>query len=183
MKIELSLLNSYYINHDESQIKINGEQYNILCTCNNKHTRLWIQKNKSQEAFKKIGFLPTFKRIIVKDGTELYNPFEIGLAQCLSHILRYLVDYYTKIPTQRKAPKKLSEFLSNYNTRRNELIKQNIKHFSNEEYNQLINEYDSIINKWEQEIRNDLNNPLLAEETCLWTRMKYDNKKMNEKSS
>ncbi len=137
IKIELSLLNSYYINHDESQIKINGEQYNILCACNNKYTRLWIHKHKSQEALREIGFLPKFKGIIVKDGTELYNPFGIGLAQCLSHILRYLVDYYTKIPTPHKAPKKLSEFLSNRNIRRNELIKQNIKQFSDEEYNRI----------------------------------------------
>ena len=107
IKIEISLLNSYYVNHDESQIKINGEQYNILCACNNKYTRLWIHKHKSQEALREIGFLPKFKGIIVKDGTELYNPFGIGLTQCLSHILRYLVDYYTKIPTPHKASKKI----------------------------------------------------------------------------
>lgn len=180
MKIELSLLDSYYVNHDESQIKINGEQYNILCACNDKYTRLWVHKHKSQEALKEIGFLSKFKGIIVKDGTELYNPFGIGLAQCLSHILRYLVDYYTKLPTPHQAPKKLSDFLSVCNARRNALIKNDIKNFSNEEYNSLINEYDSIIDEWEKEIRNDLNNPLLNEETCLWTRMKYDNKNMNE---
>lgn len=167
IKIELALLNSYYINHDESQIKINGEQYNILCACNNLYTRLWISKHKSQEALKKIGFLTKFKGIIVKDGTELYNSFGIGLAQCLSHILRYLVDYYTKLPIAHKAPKKLSKFLSNCNSKRNELIKNNIMCFEEQKYNELIKEYDSIINEWEKEIRNDINNPLLNEETCL----------------
>ncbi|MDE5539434.1 MAG: transposase, partial [Bacilli bacterium] len=73
-KIEESLLNSYYINHDESQIKIDGDGNNVLCACNNTHTRLWIHKHKSQEALKEIGFLPKYHGVIVKDGTELYNP-------------------------------------------------------------------------------------------------------------
>ena len=34
-KIEEQLSNSYYINHDESQIKINSDGYNVLCACNN----------------------------------------------------------------------------------------------------------------------------------------------------
>lgn len=54
-------------------------------------------KHKSQEALKEIGFLPKYHGIIVKDGTELYNSFGIGLSQCLSHILRYLKPYYTDI--------------------------------------------------------------------------------------
>ena len=55
--------------------------------------------------------------VIVKDGTELYNPFGCVLAQCLSHILRYLKPYYEDIKHQ--APKKMSDFLSNCNTLRN----------------------------------------------------------------
>ena len=74
------------MNHDESQIKINGDGYNILCACDKLYTRLWVHKNKSQNALKEINFLPKFKGIIVKDGTELYNPFGLFLSQCLSHI-------------------------------------------------------------------------------------------------
>ena len=79
-KIENSLLDSYYINHDESQIKINGEGNNILCACNSKYTRLWTHKHKSQDALKEVGFLPKYQGIIVKDGTELYNSFGIMLS-------------------------------------------------------------------------------------------------------
>ena len=46
--IESKLLEGYYLNHDESQIKINGDGYNILCACDNHYTRLWVHKNKSQ---------------------------------------------------------------------------------------------------------------------------------------
>ena len=88
--IENKLIDGYYLNHDETQIKINGDGYNILCACNKFYTRLWVHKNKSQEALKEINFLPKFKGIIVKDGTELYNPFGLFLSQCLSHIQRYL---------------------------------------------------------------------------------------------
>lgn len=178
-KIEESLLNSYYINHDESQIKIDGDGHNILCACNNTHTRLWIHKHKSQEALKEIGFLPKYHGVIVKDGTELYNPFGIILSQCLSHILRYLKPYYTDI--NHKAPKKMSEFLSKCNSLRNELLNKKIESFKDNEYQELIKAYDSILNKWEKELREDTDNYLFDDEYCLFRRMKYDNKNMDEK--
>lgn len=178
VNIENKLYESYYINHDESQIKIDGDGYNILCACNKKHTRLWVNKHKSQDALKEIGFLPKYLGIIVKDGTELYNPFGILLAQCLSHIQRYLVDFYTKI--KHNAPKKMNEFLSKCNLIRNKKIDDGIDKFTNEEYNALVEEYDNIINEWEQEIKNDANNYLIDDEIKLFTRMKYDNKKMDK---
>ena len=176
--IENNLFNSYYINHDEAQIKINSNGYNMLCACNKKYTRLWINKHKSQDALKEIGFLPKYKGIIVKDGTELYNPFGIALAQCLSHIQRYLVDFYTKI--KHKAPKRMSDFLSLCNSIRNQKIKIGIEKFTDEEYASFIKEYDSIIDEWEQEIKNDTDNYLVDDEINLFTRMKYNNKEMNK---
>lgn len=177
--IEESLLDSYYINHDESQIKINGDGHNVLCACDKKHTRLWIHKHKSQEALREIGFLPKYQGIIVKDGTELYNSFGIKLSQCLSHILRYLKPYHTEI--KHKAPKKMSDFLSKNNSLRKELMKKGIECFSESEYNNIIDEYDSILNEWEKELREDTNNYLFNDEYCLYRRMKYDNKNMDEK--
>lgn len=177
--IENKLIDGYYLNHDESQIKINGYGYNILCACNKFYTRLWVHKNKSQEALKEINFLPKFKGVIVKDGTELYNPFGLFLSQCLSHIQRYLKGIYEN--NNHIFPRKMKEFLSKCNTLRNELIDKKITKFSDEEYQILIAEYDSILSDWEQEIKNDINNYLLDDEINLWTRMKYDNKKMNAK--
>ena len=178
-KIEASLLNSYYINHDESQIKIDGEGNNILCACNAKYTRLWTHKHKSQEALKEIGFLPKYQGIIVKDGTELYNPFGIMLSQCLSHILRYLKPYYTDI--KHIFTKKMSNFLSRCNAIRNSLIDKGMKSFTNLEYEKLIEEYNLILDGWETELREDINNYLFNDEYCLFKRMKYDNKNMDEK--
>jgi hypothetical protein len=177
--IEFNLLNGYYLNHDEAQIKIDGDAYNILCACNKFYTRLWVHKNKSQEALKEINFLPKFKGIIVKDGTELYNPFGLFLSQCLSHIQRYLKGIYEN--NNHIFPKKMKEFLSKCNTIRNQMISKGITNFSNAEYQQLIDEYDFILNDWEKELRNDTNNHLLDDEINLWTRMKYDNKKMDAK--
>jgi hypothetical protein len=92
--IEEKLLDSYYINHDESQFKIDGESYNTLCVCNTKYVRLWPSKHKSQEAIDEIGFLPKYYGVIVKDGTELYNKYGSFHAQCISHIQRYLKGIY-----------------------------------------------------------------------------------------
>ena len=107
--IEKKLLDSYYINQDESQIKIDGDGHNIFCACNDRHVRLWQSEHKSQEAINKIGFLPKFKGVIVKDGTELYNKYGCFLSQCLSHILRYLKGIYDFI--SHKAPKKMASYL------------------------------------------------------------------------
>ena len=175
--IEESLLDSYYINHDESQIKINGDGNNILCACNKTHVRLWVNKHKSQEALKEIGFLPQYHGVIVKDGTELYNPFGSFLAQCSSHITRYLKPYYTEI--NHEAPQLMKNFLTDKINRRNELINKGQEKFTDEEYNSIINEYDAILDKWEKELREDTNNYLFNDEYCLWRRMKYDNKNMD----
>lgn len=176
--IELSLLDSYYLNHDESQIKINGNGYNILCACNNKWTRLWVSQHKSKDALKNIGFLPKFQGIIVKDGTELYNGFGVALSQCLSHIMRYLKPFYTDI--KHKAPKKMSDFLSRCNTIRNSYIANGKQKFTDGEYNYFIKEYDDILNLWEKELRDDTDNYLFNDEYCLFRRMKYDNKILDE---
>lgn len=176
-KIEENLLDSYYLNHDESQIKINGDGYNILCACNKKYTRLWSNKHKSQEAIDEIGFLPKYKGVIVKDGTELYNKYGCFLAQCISHIQRYLKGIYDNIT--HKSPKNMSDFLTKYNDKRNDLINKEIMSFSKEELNNIYIEYDQIIDEWEKELRADTNNYLFDDELKLWTRMKYDNKKMD----
>ena len=178
-KIEKELLNSYYINHDESQIKIDSDGYNVLCACNDKYVRLWPSKHKSQTAIDEINFLPQFKGVIVKDGTELYNKYGCFLSQCISHIQRYLKGIYDFV--KHESPKKLSLFFTTYNNLRNEYIKANKEKFSDEELSNIISEYDSILSEWEKEIRNDTNNYLFDDELKLFTRLKYDNKKMDNK--
>lgn len=177
--IEKQLLDSYYLNHDESQIKINSEGYNVLCACNNKYVRLWPSKYKSQDAIDEIGFLPKFKGVIVKDGTELYNKYGLFLSQCISHIQRYLKGIYDFI--EHKAPKKLSDFFSKYNSLRNDYINNDKLSFSDDEYSNIIKEYDNILNEWEKELREDTDNYLFNDELKLFTRLKYDNKKMDNK--
>ena len=143
--IEEKLLDSYYLNQDESQIKINGDCHNILCACNDRYVRLWQSKHKSQKAIDEIGFLPRFKGVIVKDGTELYNKYGCFLSQCLSHILRYLKGIYDFI--EHKAPKKMADFLSKYNTKRNSLKEKGVTSFNKDEYSNIIKEYELIIDE------------------------------------
>ena len=178
-KIEEQLLQSYYINHDESQIKIDSNGYNVLCACNDKYVRLWPSEHKSQEAIDQINFLPKFKGVIVKDGTELYNKYGCFLSQCISHILRYLKGIYDFI--KHRGPKKLSDFFKKYNELRNEYIQNGKERFSDIELSNMNKEYDAILNEWEKELREDTNNYLFDEELNLFTRLKYDNKKMNPK--
>ena len=150
-----------------------------MCACNNKFVRLWTSKNKSQKAIDEINFLPKYKGVIVKDGTELYNKYGCFLSQCISHIQRYLKGIYDFV--NHKGPKKLSDFFSKYNNLRNDYINSGKKSFSIEEYNNIINEYDGILNEWELELRNDINNYLFNDELKLFARLKYDIKNMDVK--
>lgn len=170
-EIETQLLNSYYINHDESQIKINGNEYNDLCASNSKYTRLWIHKHKSHDALKEIGFLPQYQGIIVKDGTELYNGFGAMLAQCICHIQRYLKGIYTKV--DHPSAKEMDEFLSACIHERKEKIKAGILGYTKEELNEKYQKYDAILKKWKKEwmYSNAVENPVYDDERKLLSRM------------
>ncbi len=69
--------------------------------------------------------------VIVKDGIELYDKYGVFLAQCISHIQRYLKGIYDFI--DYKGPKKLSKIFTKYNDLRNEDINKKIDKFSDDE--------------------------------------------------
>lgn len=173
--IEEKLLNSYYLNHDESQIKINGDGYNTLCACNKTHTRLWIHEHKSQEALKEIGFLSNYAGIIVKDGTDLYNGFGMFLAQCASHILRYLKGIYDNVA--HPSCKEMADFLKRIIHERKDLISKGIECYEEKEYQKIYDEYHFILKKWKKEwMKNSESNPVYDDERKLLTRMEEDDK-------
>lgn len=175
--IETGLLNSYYLNHDESQIKINGDGYNNLCASNRKYTRLWIHEHKSQEALKEIGFLPQFQGVIVKDGTELYNGFGMVLAQCISHIQRYLKGVYKNV--NHEYPKQMDQFLSECIHDRNEKMKNGFTNYTEAELLEKYEKYDFIIKNWKKEwmYSDPVENKVYDDERKLLTRMEEDDKK------
>lgn len=147
--IQENLMGSYYVNADESQIKINGEAFNILGVSNKQYTRLWQSKNKSQKAIEEIGFLNYYEGIVVKDGTDLYNYCGLKRAQCLSHILRYIkgiCDF-----NGHKGAIEMSKLLSEINEKRNEYIKQGNEKFKKDEIKEYMNRFQSIFKKWKKE--------------------------------
>lgn len=151
--IDISLLESYYLHCDESQIKINGEASNLLCISNNEHTRLYVSKSKSSESIKKITFLEYYLGKIVKDGTDAYNSFGSARAQCISHILRYLKGIYDFSP--HKGPKLMEKFLLKLNKTRNQLIDKKVESFSKQELSEIMEEYHTILKNWKNEWQND----------------------------
>ena len=167
--IEKELLNSYYAHFDESQIKVDGSSFNEVCVSNDRHTRMWTMKSKKHEELEKINFFKSFMGVIVKDGTDLYNGFGIAYSQCISHIQRYLKGIYDFI--NHEGPKNMAKFLTKYNEYRKELIAKGQDKFDNNEYSQILNEYDEIIRKWKKEWMEDKNNPSYDDERKLLSRM------------
>ena len=177
--IQSNLMKSYYTNNDESQIKIDGEAYNVLGTCNDRYTRLWISKHKSQEAIEEIGFLNKYEGVVVKDGTDLYNHCGRKRAQCLSHILRYIksiVDF-----AKHEGAKEMSKLLSGINQKRNEYIASGKEKFEEKEIEEFNNEFEKIFKKWKKEWMqsSEEENPVYDDERKLLNRFE-DKKELKE---
>ena len=173
--IQKNLMESYYTNADESQIKINGQGYNILGVSNKKYTRLWASKNKSQEALENIGFLNHYQGIVVKDGTSLYNSCGIKRAQCLSHILRYIKGVSDF--NHHSGAIEMSKLLSEINEKRNKYIEEGREAFKKEEKKEFDREFNNIFKKWKKEWMKSTeeNNPVYEEERKLLSR--FEDKK------
>ena len=177
--IQKNLMEAYYTNNDESQIKINGEASNVIGSCNDKYTRLWINKHKSQKAIEEIGFLNNYEGIVVKDGTDLYNHCGKARAQCLSHILRYIkeiVDF-----AKHEGAKEMSKLLSSINQKRNEYIASGKEKFEEKEIEEFNKKFKKIFKKWKKEWMksNEAENPVYENEMRLLNRFE-DKKELKE---
>lgn len=177
--IQLNLMDAYYTNNDESQIKINGEGFNVLGCSNKKYTRLWINKSKSQKALEDIGFLTQYKGIVVKDGTDLYNHCGRKRVQCLSHILRYLKGVYDF--NGHEGAKEMAKLLSGINEKRNNYIDQEKEKFEKDEIKEFNTHRDIIFKKWKKEwmTSNEVENPVYEDERRLLSRFE-DKKELKE---
>ena len=119
-EIKNSLLNSYYIQADDSNIKVNKKNNFQLCICNKDSVLLYTSENKNKESWDKT-ILPLYTGILVKDGTSVYNKYNLKLAQCNVHISRYLKGCSDLSEGKHKCPMKLRSFLNGINDYRNKL--------------------------------------------------------------
>lgn len=119
-EIKNSLLNSYYIQADDSNIKVNKKNNFQLCICNKDSVLLYTSENKNKESWDKT-ILPLYTGILVKDGTSVYNKYNLKLAQCNVHISRYLKGCFDLSEGKHKCPMKLRSFLNGINDYRNKL--------------------------------------------------------------
>ena len=177
--IERNLILAYFLNCDDSTIKINGTSYNDLCVCNDKYTRLWVSEKKDRDSWKDITILSNYKGIIVKDGTDVFYTLAIFFAQCVSHILRYLKGIYDFV--DHNGAKKMANFLKRCIHERNLLIKNNVESYTEEELNKLYKEYAEILKEWKTEwMKSSVDkNPVYDAERKLLARFE-DEKERNE---
>ena len=176
-KIEEGLVQSYYLNADDSSFKINGNGYNDLCVCNDKYTRLWVSESKSHDAWKENTLLSSYQGVIVKDGTDVFNGFGIFLSQCISHILRYIKGIYDFV--NHSSSKRMAEFLQLCIHKRKCKIADNFKEFSQNELDEFEAEYTSIFKSWKREWMQSSpsTNPVYDDERKLLARFEDDEEK------
>lgn len=169
--IEDSLVKAYYLNCDDSTIKINGTGYNDLCICDDKHTRLWISEKKDRESWKNKTILSNYKGIIVKDGTDVFYGLALFFSQCCSHILRYIKGIYDFV--EHKGAIKMADFLKKCIHERKVSIEKGVKSYTEFELIELYEEYDEILKEWKKEwMKSEKDkNPVYDDERKLLSRL------------
>lgn len=167
------LMEEYYNHVDESQVNVNGENYNIHNVSSDKYTMQWIHKNKSHKAIEEIGFLLAYKGILIKDGTHLYDKYATEFVSCGAHINRYLIGANKGI--YHNGEERMLMFFDGLRRQRKKIAKQGNTKVSEEEYKNIVNQYRSILNGWYEEIERDKkSNPLYDEERKLQARLLKD---------
>ena len=172
--IENGILGGYYVNADDSAIKINGNNYNQLCLCNASSVLLYASKTKSKEAWDKT-ILSKYVGIIIKDGTKVYDKYNNLKGQCCAHIIRYLKGAYEFSEKKHGAPKKISNFLREINEDRSQKIAKEISSFTEDEIAKYLKEYDYLIELWGKELEGE-SKIIYKDEINLYNRMKDDQK-------
>ena len=173
-EIKTSLLNSYYIQADDSNIKVNKKNNFQLCICNKDSVLLYTSENKNKESWDKT-ILPLYTGILVKDGTSVYNKYYLKLAQCNVHISRYLKGCSDLSEGKHKCPMKLRSFLNGINDYRNKLIELGIESFPDKKIKNYYERYDKLIKLWEKELEGE-SKIIYKEEFKLYNRMKGKHK-------
>ena len=172
--IENGILGGYYVNADDSAIKINGNNYNQLCLCNASSVLLYASKTKSKEAWDKT-ILSKYVGIIIKDGTKVYDKYNNIKGQCCAHIIRYLKGAYEFSEKKHGVPKKISNFLRKINEDRSQKIAKEISSFTEDEIAKYLKEYDYLIELWGKELEGE-SKIIYKDEINLYNRMKDDQK-------
>ena len=172
--IENGILDGYYVNADDSAIKINGNNYNQLCLCNASSVLLYASKTKSKEAWDKT-ILSKYVGIIIKDGTKVYDKYNNIKGQCCAHIIRYLKGAYEFSEKKHGVPKKISNFLRKINEDRSQKIAKEISSFTEDEIAKYLKEYDYLIELWGKELEGE-SKIIYKDEINLYNRMKDDQK-------
>lgn len=164
-------------NHvDESQINVDGHTYNIHNVSSNLFTMQWVHKNKSHKAIEEIGFLTKYQGTLIKDGTHLYDKYGKNFVSCGSHINRYLLGT-TKGSIKHIGAYRMILFLNGLKQHRKKLKKRGLTKCTQEEYQNIRIQYETILDDWYQEIIKDKNiNPLYEEERKLQNRLMEDEK-------
>lgn len=147
--IEEKLNDAYYVNADDSTIKINGDSYYDLCVSNETHTKLTISDKKDHKTWSDKTILDNYQGVIVKDGTDVYNGFGITLSQCASHILRYIKGVYDYV--DHSGAKEMEKFIQKCIHERKIAIEKGIELYSQEEIEKLYDEFKDIFSKWKSE--------------------------------
>ena len=175
--IDEKLNDSYYLNADDSTIKINGESYYDLCVSNETHTKLTISDKKNHDAWKDKTILKDYNGVIVKDGTDVYNVFGIEHSQCISHILGYIKGVYDFV--DHSGAREMEDFFQKCIHERNIAIEKGIKSYSEEELDKLYKKFNDIFSKWKYEwMHSDHStNGVYEDERKLLTRFEDENER------
>lgn len=180
--IKTKILKEKVIYEDETPISVNGKMMSTIGCFTKKLSYLDSFENRKLESFKEMGILDRYIGTVCHDHNNIHESFiQSKQAECNFHILRYCKAEYEIY--KREIIKEFIEFLLCLKDKVVEYKSQGKTQVSNEEYEEIKEEYLKILSRWDEEYKSEMNkissekiSKYHSEERCLKQRLrKYVN--------
>ena len=145
-RIKGKVSNKGVVNFDETGLRVAGSLHWLHCACSGPWRFYTVHEKRGEEGMEAMGILPRFTGVAVHDFWSSYKKFKNALhAMCCQHLERELV-FAEETGNQRWA-KKLRKLLQGMCHAKNLLMAEGKTSFTNEELQQYMKQYDSIVAK------------------------------------
>lgn len=132
------------VHFDETGLRVAGLLHWLHCACCGRWRYYTVQKKRGEEGMEAMGILPRFRGVAVHDFWSSYKKFKNAFhAMCCQHLERELV--FAEETGKQEWARLLRELLQSMCHEKNQLKAEGRTAFTDEELQQYMLQYDSIV--------------------------------------
>lgn len=132
------------VHFDETGLRVAGSLHWLHCACSGSWRFYTVQKKRGEEGMEAMGVLPQYHGVAVHDFWSSYKKFQNAIhAMCCQHLERELV--FAEETGKQEWAGKLRKLLQSMCHAKNQLMADGRTAFTDEELQQYMSRYDSIV--------------------------------------